>query len=377
MVSITSVRVRSLEYDAGPLQRDKWGDRQAACLISIDGDNGLTGHALARTHFGTSSATLSEFIEHGLGRLVLGTDISDHFSLWTKMIHISNRQAVPLFPVSGIDVALWDLHGKTAGSSVAELLSPQHARLVEAYSSIPRIEDPELAAEEAARILSEGFSAVKLHSPPSFDADIQSNEELICATVRNRLGPRAIIMYDASCSMDRTSALRMSKVLSEYDFAWFEEPFPPFNSTSYAWLKDRTTIPLVGFETAPGGPAATEWAMHHGVFDKILVDCYWKGGITGAWQVVERGKALGHALCMHHGGSSSMNIANLHLVAAATEIDMVELLTPVDEYNKGVTMPSFSSTTPGLVVPTEPGLGCELDEEFINYHSVGHEIVIQ
>lgn len=363
MARVSHVILRGLRYPPGPLHAERWGAEQHAYALSVVDTDGAVGTAVGRCHLGTTPAAVRELVHGALVPACSGWTEETHGSRWGALMDLVVAQYLPVFPVSVWDTALWDLRGVRADAPVAELLASAPAQSVAAYASIPTHQDPdELAADAAARF-DEGFEAVKLHpTTAGLDLDIGLARHL-----RNALGGDAPLMYDARRTLSDSDALRLAHELHELGFGWLEEPFGPFEWDRHRRLRAAVPIPLAGFETAPGGPAAAREAAASGAFDLLEVDCFWKGGITGAARTVVAARAEGLGIVMHHGATPAMNLANLHL-AAALGIDRVELLTPVAAYGPGAELPELHPGR-GLDVPLGPGLGLTMDSGWVEEHS--------
>lgn len=368
MTTIDRIRLVLLEYPAGHLQDDKWGPNESGCLLTLVTSDGVEGHAVGRAGAGTAACTLAQFLERRVAPVLLGREIdaADHEHLWRDLHDMYQAHHVTTFALSVADVALWDLRGKLAGVPVSELMARQPRKVVQAYSSIPRLTDIEQAVEAAVAIVEEGFRAVKLHS--AWNDPDYVHEVRLAGTVRERL-PECDLMYDASRKLSRPDALFLAEGLQKLRYRWLEEPFGSFDRASFAWLRERTSIPLAAFESPPGAYLVAPLAAQHGSFDVMQVDCYWKGGITGALYTVQAARDAGLELGMHHGGSSSMNLANLHLAAAVEEIDMVEVLTPTTDYIQFMDVPPVCPGV-GIEVPNAPGLGADPDAATVDRYRV-------
>jgi L-alanine-DL-glutamate epimerase-like enolase superfamily enzyme len=103
----------------------------------------------------------------------------------------------------------------------------------------------------------------------------------------------------------------------------------------------------------------------------IECDVYWKGGITGMAKIAHLCEAMGVKVASHHGGSALMNLANLHALCGIQNADLIEVLVPEENYNYGLKSPLRVDPEGYLAVPAAPGLGAEIDWEYIKSHTVG------
>lgn len=365
---IRRISVTGIRYPAGSLHRVRWGEHEDACVVVVEDDAGRQGMSIARCHAGRSAVSLAE--ELGvLGTSVLGaaiTERADVEAVFDMMQHTHLAQYVSVFAVSALDVALWDLLGIVKGVPVRVLLNAGSVSVehVSAYASLPHVSSVTDAIEAAVVAYEAGFETVKLHSSGDLGLDVQ-----IVTALRGELGANARLAFDAARALDRERARVLAAELHRLGFLWFEEPFGPYADDDYAWLAAQVPIPLAGFETAPGGPGGARWAIDRGLVQRLLVDCYWKAGITGANRVIDAAEAADQRLLVHHGASAAMNLANMQLAAARSALGAVELLAPYGEYDVAAHLPPLVAGV-GVELPQAPGLGLALDEDFVAAHRI-------
>ena len=122
------------------------------CLVEIDTDAGLTGLGEAKVGVGNlgNYAAVVETIQSELRPIIVGRDPRDITALWEAMYNgsrahyvaregrtfpIVGRRGVTVSAISGIDIALWDLLGKSLGQPVWRLLGGRFRDKVPAYAS--------------------------------------------------------------------------------------------------------------------------------------------------------------------------------------------------------------------------------------------------
>ena len=144
----------------------------------------------------------------GIGRLL--------FELWDWGYRYADQGIFPM-ALSGLDIALWDLLGKTLGASVLQLLGGSRHDAVPAYASLPPLRNPELVVSETQRAVDAGINAVKLH-----EVTIDHVERL-----RRRFGEGLAIMVDVNGHFDPIEAIAFGRQLADLGATWFEEPAHP------------------------------------------------------------------------------------------------------------------------------------------------------
>jgi L-alanine-DL-glutamate epimerase-like enolase superfamily enzyme len=190
-----------------------------------------------------------------------------------------------------------------------------------------------------------------------------------CEAVRRRVGPDIHLMLDCHHDYSRTEALYIGRALEELDYHWFEEPMNESSMSSYVWLSEQLDIPVVGPETAGGHIYnRAEWIVAHASdvsrYDVVL------GGLTPMMKCVHLCEAHGVSLEVHGGGHG-----NLHALGA--------MGIPGEYYERGLLHPHYDydsaqpwfATRPDALdadgcvhVPQAPGLGLDIDWDYINAH---------
>lgn len=269
--------------------------------------------------------------------------------------------------ISGIDMALWDIQGKTLEQPVGRLLGGRYRESVMPYASL-LMEEPEGLGRILAALLNEGFRAFKIGWGP-FGRVSDSMDEEIVKTARSIVGPDSLLMVDAGASdafwaQDLKWALRASKMLAEYDVTWFEEPLPPDALHDYQELRRRSAVHIAGGEVLTRRQAFQPWLSGH-AFDIVQPDVTKVGGISEMRKIGWMADAFGVRLIPHGWNTAIGLAADLQLASALPNTNLVEFITGsvyVDELKAdGWRLNAFGS----LEIPAGPGLGIELDLEVL------------
>ena len=364
MARVRSIRTLCFEQPAVPIHAQRFAGRQQIVLTVITSDDGQSGCAMARAHGGQSGAGIAEAIRASLAPRVLGQDPLHRERLWQAMVELEPAGYVPVFAISAVDVALWDLAARQLGVSVAALLGGRQGR-IRAYASSAAMPTIDAYVAEAQRCVAQGYRGYKLHPFNDPEPDIA-----LCRAVRAAVGPGVALMLDVAKTYDRMAALRVGRVLEELDFAWFEEPLPHHDIAGYAHLRQMLDVPLIGAETVPGhGPAVANY-LRAEALDMVLCDVYWKAGITGMCKTAALCEAMGVRVASHHGASPLMNMANLQVLCGATNAEWIEILVPESGYDFALTRYLAPDRDGFVHLPDGPGLGAEPDWDYIRAHTV-------
>ena len=184
--------------------------------------------------------------------------------------------------ISGIDLALWDIFGKTCGQPVSRLMGGIYRSKIKPYGSI-LFDEPEVLAKRLDETVERGFRAIKLGWRP-FGRRSRRFDELLVRTARQTVGDRVELMVDAGGSEQFWPhgvnwARETARMLADYDITWFEEPLPPDDLDGYIELTRDSPVPIAGGEVLTRRQSFLPWIERRAV-DIIQPDCTKNGGLS-------------------------------------------------------------------------------------------------
>jgi L-rhamnonate dehydratase len=291
-------------------------------VFTDDGCVGLGNAALA-------PQVTKQVIDLYLKPLLIGQDPWDVERLWQHMYRKTmafGRKGIGMVAISAVDIALWDLLGKSAKQPVFRLLGGRTKTRIPVYAS--RLYSAELGelAAEARQYEKEGYRAMKLRfgwGPADGASGMQRNVELV-RTVRDSVGDDIDVMADAYMGWTLDYAKRMLPLLEPFHLRWLEEPVIPDDIHGYADLKSHGRIPIAGGEH--------EFTLHGfrelleaRALDYIQFDTNRVGGITQARKIAALAEAYSVPVIPHAG-----QLHNYHVVMASLNSPMAEYFPNVD-----------------------------------------------
>ena len=294
-------------------------------VVEIFTDTGLVGigNAALAPHI------TKQVIDLYLKPLAIGADPWDFEFLWQHMYRKTmafGRKGIGMAAISAIDIALWDILGKSAKQPVYRLLGGKTKPRIPVYASrLYSMELSELAAE-AKGYKAEGYQAMKLRfgwGPADGAAGMQRNLDLV-RTVRQAVGDDVDVMADAYMGWTLDYAKRMLPLLEPFHLRWLEEPVIPDDIHGYAELRSRGQVPIAGGEhefTLYG----FRDLMEARAVDYIQFDTNRVGGITQARKIAALAEAHSIPVIPHAG-----QMHNYHLVMASLNSPMAEYFPVVD-----------------------------------------------
>ena len=363
-MKIADVRVTIVQHPMPPLHGARWGGMQEISLVEVVTDEGIVGYGSARAQGGSGGRAIADPILRVAAPRVIGEDPLNRERIWQALARLERAGYLPIFATSAIDVALWDIAGKALGQPVWRLLGGYRDRL-SAYASSAHTESVDAYIRELEDVRARGYRAYKIHPTGRASEDVA-----LCRAVREAAGPDFPLMLDPGGAYSRDEAMRVGRVVEQLGFVWYEEPLRDYDFTGYSELSRALDIPVQVAEVVPGhANLSTEYILRE-AGDHLRSDVYWKGGITGVIKTAHLAEAFNMPLEIHHGASPIMNWANLHVACAIPNCDWFEVLVPENAYDYGLTRYPNPGPDGMVVAPTEPGLGVEIDWDWVRANTV-------
>ena len=358
-MKITDVKIHHVEWERGPYHwRDEimpYGSTARASFIRILTDEGVEG-------LSTRAGGNIDEIKYQL----LGEDPLNRERIWQKMWRNLRTSNLGL-AIGSVDCALWDIYGKVCNMPVYKLLGGMRDS-VPAYASTVTVDSLQEYLELADVCLEKGYKAIKLHAWGRLEEDAN-----LCHELRRHVGDDIVLMYDASSMFNiYEDAVWFGRQLEEANFLWYEEPIDHFNITVLARLAAELDIPLAVAEATFGGPFDALAQIRAGAADIILTgptDPY-KGGLTGVMKTAAICEGYGVMCAIHASG-----ISHLHAACSIYNSKYFERLVPETYYTPpGIRDAATEIDSEGNAHPWDvPGLGIEIDWDWVNQHTIGVE----
>lgn len=280
--------------------------------------------------------------------------VFDHLTERFRLLSIQAGEPGPFAQcIAGIDIALWDMASRRAGTPLWRFLGGSGSGRVPAYASGIGPEDP---AGQAASARAQGHRAFKLKVGFGKRRDLANLDRM-----RSELGLETTIAVDANQAWSPGVARSMIRSLAPYAPAWLEEPIPADRpGADWRRLADGSPIPLAGGENLYG-EAAFVRAIGAGALDVVQPDVTKWGGISGCLPVARRILAAGRRYCPHHLGAGIGVLASAHLLAAAGGDGLLEIDSNPNPLREGLAQPFPRLIDGSLSLSDAPGLGVAPD----------------
>lgn len=286
--------------------------------------------------------------------------------------------------VSGLEIACWDIIGKAAGRPVADLLGGTVHEKLRAYTYLyPKTaagdydySDPDLAAEEAVRMVEMGFTAVKFdpagpytqYSGHHLSLGVMERCETFCRKIRAAVGAKADILFGTHGQMVPASAIRLAKRLEPYDPLWFEEPVPPGQEAAMASVARATSIPI-----STGERLTTKYefqrVLQEGAASILQMNVARVGGLLEAKKIAGMAEAFYAQIAPHLYNGPVGAAASIQLSATSPNFLIHESIIDFGGFHAEVLKTKLKVEDGYLIPSREPGLGVELNHEVIAAHT--------
>jgi len=341
-------------------------------FVKMETDEGITGWGEATTHGQEKSV---EATIHNLKEYLIGKDPRHIEKHWSTMFR--NAYWRPSFIItsamSGVEMAMWDILGKSLGVPVYTLLGGPCREHIQIYHNgwwfkAKTLDDYVRLAKET---VDKGAMALKWD--PLWLCDVFPNREQIQSAIENvrvvreAVGDDVELMIDCHGRLNPNRSIQLARELEEFRPFWYEEPIPTDASvTDLAMVASSINIPVCVGERIP-----TRWCFRD-IFEKrataiINPDIGHAGGILETKKIADMAHAYYISSSPHSAGGPMLNAASVHLDASTPNFLIHEFFSPDIPFYEEILAEPFPIIKDGFIeLPTKPGLGLEIKEEALS-----------
>lgn len=341
--------------------------RSPFLLVKIHTDEGIIGLgevSCTPRWSGEDHFTAAHFIQSFFAPLLEGQDPT---RIETLTARLSTAVAGNPFTKAAIEMALWDILGKSVGKPVYQLLGGPVRESITTKWSVSGLE-PEKAAEIAAWATGQGFKTIKVKVGLDPGADIARVH-----AVRKAVGGNIRIGVDANSGWSKPAAIATIPRLYEDDIFFVEQPVAPWDVSWMADVRRQIRLPVIADESVYTLYDAMALVRAEAA-DVFSVYVGKAGGIGPARKIVAVAEAAGLACTI--GSNLEMGIgsaAMIHLAAATAGIKAddfpCDIIGPFYYEDDLLAEPlPLAAGSAGLL--QRPGLGVELDDAKVKKYQV-------
>jgi len=327
-------------------------------LVDVYAEGGLVGSSHMLT-FDFGRELLRGVVDYELKRVVVGMDTTLIASVWQACwdrVEYIGQTGVAAWGLAAINIALWDLLGKSLNCSVSRLLGGCREQ-VPIYGSGGWLSySMEQLLAEATSYVGRGFTAVKMKVGSS---DFRRDVERVKA-VREAIGPGIRLMVDANQAWTPGQALEFSRKVSDCELFWFEEPIAKDDHGGYRTLASAMDIPVAAGEREYSLEAFRD-LLDLRALSIVQPDVLRLGGISRCLKLAHLAESF-HARVASH----FYKEIDIHWLAAVDNGLFLEYFPWLDPL-----LVHPLEVEGGLArVPNRPGLGIEFKPEAIQEYMV-------
>lgn len=212
-------------------------------LVRIHTDDGLVGHADAPPRpftYGETLTSVRSVILDWFAPAIEGLSVLERENVHARL----NRTVANPVAKAAVDMAIWDLIGKSLGVSVSELLGGFTDRM--RVSHMVGFASPAEMVSEAERMRDEyGVTTFKV----KVGRNPISEDVTACRTLREALGPDVELYVDGNRGWTAPDAARALRQMDDLDLSFAEELCPADDVLGRRWLVAQSTIPMFADES--------------------------------------------------------------------------------------------------------------------------------
>jgi L-alanine-DL-glutamate epimerase-like enolase superfamily enzyme len=333
-------------------------------ILRVLTKDGIEGHCIVGEFWGWPQSYFDP-LNKTLKPQLMGKCATQREWLWSRHIQLHKRfqSTDPVW--AALDIALWDIAGKAAGLPIYKLLGAQRDA-VPAYATYPwKVFAAEDFVAELEDAISRGFPAYKSHPGGVGTRETCRAAELL----RKRAGDELDLMLDPNGDYDFRKALEVGSALDAAGFFWFEDALAYHDLDALAELSRRLKTPLCMTDQAPQQLFQSARYIRANAA-RMVRGTALRLGVTGLKKLCAMAEGFGINCEIGTGGNPLTNAANLHVMQSVNNCAYYENMLP-GELERFALTGYIEPDAAGLVrVPDRPGLGFDLDEDWIASHKI-------
>lgn len=341
-------------------------------FVKIETDEGIVGFGECLP----DKARVQAAMVHDLEQYLIGEDPRRIVHHWQAMYRGSFWRGGPALTaaIGGLEMALWDILGKSLGVPVYQLLGGAVRDRIKVYAHAHGSTTEQMVAKATAAVQA-GYRAVK--SAPLAQTHLVDSHRVIdaavskVAAVREAIGPDIDLALDFHGNASPMMAVLLEQELRPYNILFIEEPVLPENVEALAKIVPQFKTPI-----ATGERLFTKWGFREvletGAATILQPDPCVCGGIFETRQIGSMAEVAYAALAPHN-PYGPVNLAACVQIAACTPNFLIQEAADLPRLGGGLLRDPFAITNGFIALPTKPGLGIEVDESYFTSRPLGQQ----
>ena len=342
-------------------------------FVRVETDEGIdgAGEGTLNSFCATVRTAISELEPHFIG--------ADPFNIerLCEQMHrdvYSDGGQIHGAAVAAIEIACWDIVGKSLGVPIHQLLGGRYRDKVRVYANgwytVPR--EPDAFVQAAARVVSLGFTAMKF-DPFGSAWRVQSPYEedrslALVEAVRSEVGRDIDLMIEGHNRFNVTTALRIAERLAPFNPTWFEEPIPHHNIPAMISVARRSAVPIATGESFTSLQQFGELLASEAI-GIVQPEPLHLGGLWRTRQVAGMAEAHYAVIAPHNAQGPICSAISLQLAACVPNFFIQESFDIFnDAWTRSLIEPQIEVVDGHITVNDRPGLGVTVDWQKLADH---------
>ena len=364
-----------------------WGE---FLFVEVTTDEGITGWGEITTTTKLANRALCAILSR-IGEVLEGQDPTHIERIWQKLFrnftYMGSRGAA-VECISAIDIALWDIYGKSLGKPIFELLGGPVRDEIALYTHPDqrKFTSKEGVIAEIQAIVDSGHTALKFDPFPYqgsreqrdgyLDGSMSRKDERtaaeLTALIRETTGPDIEVLIDAHGRFDVPTAIRLCNTLEDAgQIDWFEEPVPPESLNALKQVRDKVNVAI-----SVGERAHTRFdfvpILENKLTDYVMPDVTWTGGITELKKIATLAEAYFIPISPHDAAGPINVVAGAQVMMTVPNFYKLETSEwNLSKYDELIDKP-LDNSNGSLKLNRAPGLGIEMNREFLAANQIDY-----
>ena len=344
-------------------------------LVRVRSTDGAEGVIVGNS--GWLSDTYPIF-QNRVASFLAGKDARNVETLLEELLHPNityKLQGLALWVcVAAAEMAILELLGRVANQSIGQLFGGVRQRKIAVYrASGQRGNSPEAEVDYLRQLVAEtGATAVKFRVGGMLSNNLDSRpgrSEALIPMVREAFGESMTIYADSNSSYDAANAIRIGRLMEEYDYAFFEEPCRFDDLWETKQVADALDIPVAGGEQE-FSLRRFRWTIAERGLDVVQPDLHYFGGYLRSTRVALMAAAAGMPCTPHMSGWGLGYLNALHFMSYLPNAGAHMEFKGYSDIPFDCQTSSLKCENGFIKVPTGPGFGIEIDPDYVRNSDV-------
>ncbi|PCJ52229.1 MAG: hypothetical protein COA79_24180 [Planctomycetota bacterium] len=257
------------------------------------------------------------FIEDYLAPLCQNTNYDDYLGTWqtqwqdihNHLMTLGHVEGNGMDALSGIDIALADLHARQKKQSVAEMLGSKLKTIKTYVSPVMLHEEIIDSVKNAVQFINEGHKGLKLKVGRGIEKDYDH-----VSAIRKAIGNDISLFLDANNAYNLQDSIALANHMEKLNITWLEDPLKPEIQFEMSKLREQISIPIASGE-ALHAPASFNQMLESKSVDYLVVNISRVGGFTGLKHIHDLCQKYNVALSLHGVGTALTQVASIHALS--------------------------------------------------------------